>query len=82
MSALNRRQVFPCAVFFAEGQPLKGLVALLMQISLILWPLASHWAGRTAEHSGVERLLAELSRTHRPPADPYAPPAKKFRHVA
>ena len=82
MSAFNRRQVFPCAVFFAEGQILKGLVALLMQLSLVLWPLAARWAGRAAEHSGVEKLLAELARTHRAPADPYAPPAKKFRHVA
>ena len=82
MSAFIHRRALPCAIFFAEGQIFKGLAALLMQISLILWPLAARWAERSAESFGVEKLLAELAQAHRAPVDPYAPPAKKFRHIA
>jgi hypothetical protein len=59
-----------------------GIAALLMQVTLVLWPLATRWARRVHEVSGREQLLAELASQHYVPADPYARPSKKFRQTA
>jgi hypothetical protein len=72
----------PCAVFFRAGRILPGIGVLLMQISLVFWPMASRMARGMNEQSAVERLLAELSERHRLPVDPYAKPAKRFRQAA
>ncbi len=82
MPLLKPSRMFPCAAFFAEGRSIAGVVALLMQFTVVLWPVASRWAERAGERSGVERLLAELSEAHRLPHDPYAMPSKKFRQLA
>ncbi len=72
--------LFPSGVFFSAGRSLAGVAALLMQISLILWPFAVRWARRSNEQSGKDRILAELSDQHR--LDPYARTHKKFRQTA
>ncbi len=72
----------PCAVFFSAGLMTFGVLTLLMQCSLVFWPLASRMARLVGEKSGVERMLAELSETHRVKVDPYARPSKRFRQVA
>lgn len=82
MFASKSTEFLPCASFFSEGRHVAGLVALAMQASIVLWPLASRWAREMNERVGVERLLAELSETHRIPADPYGMPAKRFRQMA
>jgi hypothetical protein len=73
---------FPCASLFARGRIALGLLALVMQMSLIFWPLASKWARGSADQSNVERMLAELSEANRVPVDPYAQPLKRFRQAA
>ncbi len=72
----------PCAVFFRAGRVFSGIGVLLLQLSLVFWPVASRMARGMNEQSGVERLLAELSERHRLPADPYGKPAKRFRQAA
>lgn len=79
MNSFKLSQVLPCASFFAEGRVFAGTIALLMQSSLILWPAAARWAQVTDDQSGVEKMLAELSETHRAQVSPYPAPTKKFR---
>ncbi len=74
--------LFPCATFFAAGQTGTGVLTLLMQLSLVLWPTAAGMARQFAEDSGRQRLLFELSERHRQTADPYAHAVKKFRQAA
>ncbi len=59
-----------------------ALAVLLMQLSVIFWPVAVRMARERDERHGIERLLAELSETHRAPTDPYAVPLKRFRQPA
>jgi hypothetical protein len=82
MTTFKMSQIFPCASFFSEGRLFLGLIVLLMQCTLVLWPVAAWLSKRTSESTGVERLLAELSETHRVTSDPYARPTKKFRQLA
>ncbi len=79
-SAIKSSALFPGAAFFAAGRSLAGVAALLMQISLVLWPAAVRWARQLEEQSGKDRILAELSSQHR--LDPYARTSKKFRQTA
>jgi hypothetical protein len=73
----------PCASFFSAGRIGAGFLALLMQLSIVLWPLAAKWARGTQNQSNIERMLAELAEAHRVPVDPYAAvPMKRFRQAA
>ncbi len=75
--------LLPCSAFFTEGRIFAGTMALLMQLTLILWPVAARWARSTGQQTGMEKKLAELSETHRVHVDPYAKqPEKKFRQLA
>jgi hypothetical protein len=82
MISFKLSRVLPCASFFTEGRILAGVVALLMQLSLVFWPAAARWARATDEQSGMEKRLAELSEAHRTQIDPYSTPTKKFRQPA
>jgi hypothetical protein len=73
---------FPCGSFFAAGRYGAGFIALMLQLSLILWPLAIKWARGQHEQTQIERMLTALSEAHRPPVDPYARPLKTFRKAA
>jgi hypothetical protein len=79
---MNPILVLPCTVFFAERRFAAGIVVLLMQMSLLLWPWAVRRARQLRERANVERVLAQLSETHRAPVDPHALPMKRFRQVA
>lgn len=72
----------PCGAFFSAGHVFSGIIALLMQLSLIFWPSAASWSRRFQDRSQVENLLEELSKTHRIAPDPYATAPKKFRQSA
>jgi hypothetical protein len=72
----------PCASFFSTGRVVLGLLALVMQVSLVFWPLATKWARGMVDQSNIERMLAELSEANRVPVDPYAQPMKRFRQAA
>jgi hypothetical protein len=77
----------PFMVFFMSGRPGLGLLTLLMQVSLVLWPTASRWAKEAQEQDNIRHLLQELSETYRPALVTAAEPAypvitKKFRQPA
>jgi hypothetical protein len=79
--------IMPCMSFFLSGRPALGVLTLLMQVSLLLWPTAARWAKEMQEHDNIKKLLQELSETYRPAlvaADEPAYPAisKKFQQPA
>ena len=82
MNTLTLAKIFPCVSFFADGRPVAGGIALLLQATLVLWPIATRWAYVAHERSGIERLLGELSDINRLAVDPYSAPQKKFRQLA
>jgi hypothetical protein len=73
--------LFPSGVFFARGQVSMGIVTLLMQLSIVLWPTASRWASKSSQSHGVDRMLAELSEAHKIPLGHFQP-KKRFTQVA
>jgi hypothetical protein len=79
LTMLKSQLLLPCASFFADGQLWFGVLALLMQLSLVCWPAAVRWSRRSQEQLGVEKLLAEFATAYQVPADPYAVPKKSFR---
>lgn len=79
---LRSSDLLPCSAFFSAGRLFSGILALLMQMSLIFWPSAASWARRSQGRSQVETMLQQLARQHRVKPDPYAQPAKKFRRAA
>ena len=81
MKSLNLAKIFPCAALVADGRPVAGIIALFLQATLVLWPVASRWAHVSRERDGIERLLNELSETNRA-EDPYRFASKKFRQLA
>lgn len=79
MKSVRLSKNLPCNLFFSEGEFVMGLVVLLLQLTIVLWPVAAHLARRREEQKGVEKLLAELSEAHYLAADPYATAPKRFR---
>jgi hypothetical protein len=55
---------------------------MLMQATLVFWPVAVRWAYVSHERTGIERLLSELSETNRLSIDQYSSAPKKFRQLA
>lgn len=82
MSAPTLAKFFPCAALFADGRPVAGCFALLLQATIVFWPVAARWAFVSHERTGIERLLGELSETNRLTVDPYGTTPKKFRQLA
>ena len=82
MNTTKMGKIFPCVALFADGRPVAGAIAVLLQASLIFWPVAARWAYVSNERTGIERLLTELSDTHRLSVDPYGKTPKKFRQLA
>jgi hypothetical protein len=79
--------IMPCMSFFLSGRPALGVLTLLMQISLLLWPTAARWAKEVQEQDNIKQLLEELSETYRPALVTAAGPAypaiaKKFQQPA
>jgi hypothetical protein len=72
--------LLPCAFFFNQGQYRLGMMALLMQLSLVMWPAAVRLVRSEKQRNGMQRLLAEFSDLHM--ADPYARTPKTFRRAA
>lgn len=82
MDALKLAKIFPCVALFANGRPVAGSFAILLQATLVFWPVAARWAYVSHERTGIERLLGELSETNRLAVDPYGCTPKKFRQLA
>ncbi len=81
MTIFKLANILPCAVFFRAGRFALGVLALLMQLSLIFWPLASQWARESSNRAGVQKLLAELSEKHGITPE-HTAPKKRFRQLA
>jgi hypothetical protein len=82
MNPLKLAKIFPFIALFAQGRPIAGAIAFLLQLSLIFWPVAARWAYVSHERMGIERLLGELSETNKLAVDPYSRAPKKFRQLA
>jgi hypothetical protein len=72
---------FPAGRYFSDGRVAFALILLILQATIIFWPLAISMARRHMERLGVERLLAELAETHRPVTSVDVP-RKSFRKAA
>lgn len=82
MTTIDMSKALPCAVMFDEGRWLAGVAALLMQASLVFWPMASQWAKVSADHTGIERMLRKISDANYTPQVKYRDTGKRFRHAA
>jgi hypothetical protein len=82
VNTLKFAKIFPCVALFADNRPIAGIIAILLQATVVLWPVAARWAYLSHERTGIERLLGELSETNRMAVDPYGNTSKKFRQLA
>jgi hypothetical protein len=73
---------FPCAVFFRSGRTGLGIAVLLLQATLVFWPMASRLAREYREQSGMQVLLHEFSEKYGPPVELRGLRGKRFRQVA
>jgi hypothetical protein len=55
------RMFRPFERFFATGRYGRGALVLLLQISVVFWPLAIKMARQYEEARGVQKFLDELS---------------------
>jgi len=64
--------VFPCAIVFADDNPLGGIAALAMQASVILWIPAVMWAWKIVHQNDLEKptVTAKPKPTPRKPGTP------------
>jgi hypothetical protein len=72
---------FPAGRYFSDGRFAFALILLVLQATIVFWPLAIAMARRHMERLGVERLLAELAEAHRPVTS-VDMPRKSFRKAA
>lgn len=57
--------LLPCLTFFTLARPLAGLVALLLQATLIGWAPAALWALYTVnQHKSEQELEGAVSRSY------------------
>lgn len=75
-------KLLPCTVFLANGRVFAAIAALLMQVSLLLWPIASLWALRLEERKELETLLSELSEPNGLLAGAFPTFAENLGHAA
>jgi hypothetical protein len=73
---LKVKTILPCVTYFSAGRTGMGVVVLLMQVSLFLWPTAVRLAREYAESHAVDRMLTALSSAYQPPVQPV--PRKRF----
>ncbi len=58
---LRKNALLPCMPFFAAGRAASGVLNLLLQCSILFWPLAIYQAHRFTEQQGALLLLREFS---------------------
>ncbi|OYV32812.1 MAG: hypothetical protein B7Z80_25855, partial [Rhodospirillales bacterium 20-64-7] len=69
----------PFTAPLAEGQALRAAGLLLLQASLVFWPLAIRMARQQEEARSVQKMLDDLSYHHEGHARLPRFPAKRFR---
>jgi hypothetical protein len=53
--------LLPCMVFFKAGKTGAGIATLLMQLSILLWPVAIAMARAARKQSAIETILADYA---------------------
>jgi hypothetical protein len=51
----------PCATFFKAGKTVSGIIALLMQLSVVFWPAAVAWAQEYEHQTAIASALADYA---------------------
>jgi hypothetical protein len=59
--AANTHKLLPFRRFFAAGMYGRGALVLLLQMSLVFWPLALRMARQHEEARGVQKVLDQLA---------------------
>jgi len=75
----------PCIAFFKGGKVQSGVIALLMQLSVLFWPAAVAWAREYEHQTAISSLLADYASKYPVPmsvlVDQYRPRTRaKFSH--
>jgi hypothetical protein len=73
--------LLPCVTFFSAGRGAAGLLNLLMQATIVLWPLAYIWARHFNRADGVRRVLTDFSQTYEIPRSAHVRPSRRFRQA-
>ena len=71
----------PYRTFLAAGLWGRAILVLLLQLSLIFWPLAVRMARNFSDARGVQNLLNEFSHDYYVPGDYRDAPVKRFRQL-
>ncbi len=71
----------PCVTFFSAGRPGAGSLSLLMQMTILLWPLAFAWARHFNRAAGVKQVLSDFSCAYKIPRSAHVRPRKRFRRA-
>ncbi len=53
--------LLPCTVFFKAGKTGAGIATLLMQLSILFWPVAIAMARTARKQSAIETILADYA---------------------
>jgi len=61
---LRKNALLPCMPFFVQGRAASGIINLLLQCSILFWPLAIYQAHRFTERQGALLLLKEFSAAY------------------
>ncbi len=56
--------LFPSKSFFAAGQYAQAAALVLLQLTIVLWPVSVRLARNHAEARGAQRLLDDMSRRY------------------
>jgi hypothetical protein len=75
----EKSSVLPCLTFFAAGRVVPGLLTLLMQMTVLFWPVAARMAREFDEARGLERMLSEISQSYKLPDSHHARARRSFR---
>jgi len=59
--------LLPCATFFSAGRTKAGILALLLQLSLVFWPVAVKQARICRKQMAIASKLAEYSSKYELP---------------
>ncbi len=56
--------LLPFSVFFTIGRPFQGILCLILQLTLIGWPLAAIWAVYALSQFKTDRKIVEIMRSN------------------
>jgi hypothetical protein len=75
----EKSSILPCLTFFAAGRLARGLLILLMQVTVLFWPTAARMAREFDEARLLDRMLTEISQSYKLPDSLHARARRRFR---